>query len=210
MFNCRDRSVPSCPRTKLSVHALHLGMWVLVLLATGCTGSPAVDGTAPPSPASDGAAPNLVIHDEKGDTVNVENMSEIQEAAPFDLVIPENLPLGLRLTTVSVQLPPEIIDSNDENIRAYLSFGNKSKAVGFELTESLVGPSMDSQSPNIKTLRQDGTIVKMQVNEERKRVYGIWEGCGIVFVLSGGPHDQLTEDNLLRIVEATLACQGPD
>lgn len=195
-------------RTRLSAWAHHLGIGLLLTLAVvGCTGGGARDATVSPPPVTN-VTPNLVIHNEKGDRVNVEDISEIQEVLPFELVIPENLPLGLRVNLVSASLPPKLGgEVNEQHIRANLGFGNKDKTAGLELTESLVAPGMDS--PNIKTLRQDDTIVKVAVSEERKRVSAVWEGCGIAFVLNGGPPDQLTEDNILHIVESTLACQGP-
>lgn len=63
-------------------------------------------------------------------------------------------------------------------------------------------------SPGIRSIRQDDTIVKVAGNKEREQIGAAWEGCDIGFMLTGGPPDQLTDANLLRIVESTLACQG--
>jgi hypothetical protein len=63
-------------------------------------------------------------------------------------------------------------------------------------------------SSGVKSIRQDDTVVKVVSSEGRQIIAAVWEGCDIGFFLIGGPPDQLTDTNLLRIVESTLACQG--
>jgi hypothetical protein len=148
----------------------------------------------------------LRIQGPPGTIVPADDLAEIQDVLPFRLVLPENLPLDLRLSRVSVHLPPEVLEPKDLNTRVVLGFRNENGTVAFELHESLVSPRMDS--PGIRSIRQDDTVVKAVSNEERERISAVWERCDIGFFLTGGPPEQLSGANLLWIVESTLACQG--
>jgi hypothetical protein len=150
----------------------------------------------------------LMIQGPPGTIVAAENLAEIQDVLPFGLVLPENLPLDLRLSRVSAHLLHHLIDDQfkDENTSVVLGFRNETGTVAFELYEGLSPPRMGSSG--VRSIHLDDTIVKVDSNEERIRIAAVWEGCDIGFFLTGGPPDQLTDTNLLRIVEATLACQG--
>ena len=139
-----------------------------------------------------------------GAPVLVDNMAEIQEAVPFDIVLPENLPLDLQITLVSVQLPPAILDqqAKDKNIKLLLTFRSQSKTVGFQLTESLAALSMGASG--VQSTSNGGAPVNIYIDQEREYVAATWEGCGLGFLLTGGPPDQLTEAKVLEIVDATL------
>lgn len=79
-------------------------------------------------------APKLIIEHATGQRVLVEDIAEIQEIVPFNIILPknENLPLGLKLSTVSVFLPPDIIGDQfkDRHITVHLTFKNKGGTAG--------------------------------------------------------------------------------
>ena len=182
-------------------------LWLLVLLSSGCTGRATVEGVATPSQSA-GSDLELTIHHPSGERIFVDNMAEIQEVVRFDIVLPEDLPLDLQLGLASVQLPPDSVDElvKERHIRVPLGFENEGGTAGFQLIEGFVAPGIGPSG--VRSIRQDDTIVNVTVNEEGEYVAATWEGCDIEFMLTGGPPDQLTEANLMNIVDSTLACRG--
>jgi hypothetical protein len=85
----------------------------------------------------------LMIQGPPGTIVAAENIAEIQDVLPFGLVLPENLPLDLRLSRVSAHLPHNLFDdqSKDLNTSVVLGFRNENGTAGIELHESLSPPS---------------------------------------------------------------------
>jgi len=180
---------------------------IILSLSVACLGKATGEDAATPT-QSTSSKPTLSVQPANGERVFVDNMAEIKEAVPFDIIIPENLPLDLQLSLVSVQLPPDSLDkkAKDQNTRLLLAFGNKDETAGFQLFESLSAPGISPSG--VRSISHGDTIVDVEVNEERKYVAATWEGCSIGFLLTGGPPERLTKANLLIIVDATLqACE---
>jgi hypothetical protein len=190
-------------RTALSPYIRLLVIGLIILLALGCTSQDTTEDITTPS-QSNSAAPMLMIQRAPGEIVAADDIAEIQDVLPFELILPENLPLDLQLRRVSAHLPHDRIadQAKDENTSVVLGFRNGNATAGFELYKSLSPPRTDPSG--VEPLRLDDTIVKVDRNEERPLIAAVWEGCDIGFFLTGGPPDQLTDAILLHIVEATL------
>ena len=77
---------------------------------------------------------------------------------------------------------------------------------GFTLFEGTAGPIYDS--PLAKSFDREDISLKVIFSDEKKRISARWSACDIEFFMVGLYSDQVPDDELLHIVDATVkACE---
>ena len=130
-----------------------------------------------------------------------------------DPSIIEALPRDFYITGISVHPEPAVVSEGREEgedpwVRVLVFLTSDELKAGFTLTlfEVQFVPPLDS--PLAKSFDREDISLKVIFSDEKKRISARWEACDIGFFMVGIYLDQFADDDLLRIVDATVkACE---
>ena len=185
---------------------------VVIVPFVGCNNGAEVPNT--PAPLQTNIVPPvLMITDPTGHRRRAKAVAEIQEVVPFDVVIPqaEDLPPGFYITGISVHPEPAVVyegreEGEDRWIQVLVFLRSDELKAGFTLFEGPVGPPLDS--PVAKSFDREDISLQVIFSDEKKRISARGEACDIAFFMEGLYSDQVPDDELLHIVDATVkACE---
>ena len=181
------------------------------LLGCGPTAQPPEAG-APPDTSGAGSPVgglNLTVYNARTEEMVVApDVGEFQDHIPFDIVVPQYLPADVRLASMSASI------GGPGRVRAEsvtMSFHSTEPGEALNMIQAPLPEGMDGQGISGENVEDiaigDGMGQLQEVEEpERHMIFMVWTGCGLDFTLIGS--GQRSREELVRVAESTLTCQG--